>query len=291
MKTVKILTNQNKLYNEVTSNASYNDVREEFSIRVVLSGNERYSIGKKNLVIYPGNFLVINEGTVFNKDIYSDVPANVFSVLYSSRFLNAFHRDHTDNEMELLDDPFNADCADNPAFLETIYPFAGDMMFNLLHLKDHYDSGHHNEMLINEYLYYCLLNFYSLYNKEILAKRDRLKVLNKKSRAELFKRLNNAKDYMQSNYNQPITIQEISNYACLSEIHFHRTFKQTYNCSPHQYLMQLRLNNARHMLKNTGYTISEIVNLIGFDNASSFIRLFKERFGDTPGSYRTKIVA
>jgi AraC family transcriptional regulator len=290
MKTVTILRNQNKLYNEITSNASYNDLREEFSIRVVLSGTERYRLGKKNLVVYPGSFLVINEGTVFNTDIYSDVPANIFSILYSAQFLGAFHRDHTEGEMTMLDDPFNTNCSP-PSFLETIYPFTGDMMFNLLHLKDHYDSGHHNEMLIDEYLYYCLLNFYSLYSREILAKRDRLKVLNKTSRSELFKRLNNAKDYMHSNCNQPITIQEISDYACLSAIHFHRTFKQTYNCSPHQYLMQLRLNNARHMLKNTGYSISEIVNLVGFDNVSSFIRLFKERFGNTPGSYRSKIVA
>jgi AraC family transcriptional regulator len=291
MKTVKILKNQNKLYNEVTSSASYNDLMEEFSIRIVLSGNERYHIGKKNLTVYPGNFLVINEGTVFNRDIYSDVPANVFSILYCPQFLKSFHRDHTESEAALLDDPFSLNYNSTPAFLETIYPLNGDMMFNLLHLKDHYDSGHHNEMLINEYLYYCLLNFYGLYKKEILAKRDQLKVLNMTSRAELFKRLNNAKDYMLSNYNQPITIEEISQYACLSEIHFHRTFKQTYNCSPHQYLIQLRLNNARHMLKTTGYTVSEIVNLIGFDNTSSFIRLFRERFGNTPGSYRSNIVA
>jgi len=291
MKTIKILQNQNKLYNEVTSNASYTGLKEEFSIRVVLSGNERYRIHNKDLVVYPGNFLVINEGTVFNREIYSDVPANVFSILVSPQFIKEFHRNYTESDKALLDDPFNLNCNSIPTFLETLYPFSGDMMFNLLHLKNHYDSGHHNEMLINEYVYYCLDNFYRLYSQEILAKRDKLKVSNKTFRIELFKRLNSAKDFMLSNYNQPITIEDVSRHACLSEIHFYRTFKQTYNCSPHQYLMQSRLNNARHMLKTTGYTVSEIVNLIGFDNVSSFIRLFRERFGNTPGSYRSKIVA
>jgi AraC-like DNA-binding protein len=291
MRTIQVLNNQNKLYNEVTNNASYQNVREEFSIRIVLSGNERYTIGRKEFAIYPGNFLVINEGTLFNSNIYSDSLTNTFSILYSDQFLRAFHRDNMSSEMSLLDDPFNPDRTPFPEFLETIYPFSGDMMYNLLHLKDHYDSGKQNDLLMNEYLYYCLLNFYTLYKKEILSKSNRLKVSNSKTKEELFKRLNNAKDYMISNYNQPITIDEISKHACLSEIHFHRTFKQTFNCSPHQYLIQLRLNNARHLLKKTGYTLSEIVNLIGFDNSSSFIRLFKERFGNTPGSYRSQIVA
>lgn len=291
MKTIKVLANQNKLCNEITTNASYSDQKEDFSIRVAFNGSERFRIGKKNFTIHPGNFLVVNEGTVFSSSIYSDIPANTFSVLYSQSYLSAFHAGITKTDPALLDDPFCKNCGTVPIFMETIYPFSGDMMFNLLHLKDHYDSGHHNDMLINEYLHYCLFNFYQLYNKEVLVKKEQLNVLNRATKAELFKRLTNAKDYMLSNYNQSISIEEISRHACLSEIHFFRTFKQIFNCSPHQYLVQSRLNNARHMLKTTSYSLSEIVTLIGFDNTSSFIRLFKDRFGNTPGSYRVKLIA
>jgi AraC family transcriptional regulator len=291
MRTIKVLNNQNKIYNEITNHSSYRNISEEFSIRVVLTGNERYTTGKKDMTIYPGTFLVINDGTIFSSEIYSDVVANTFSVLYSADFLRAFHRDYTSYEKTLLDDPFKPDTDHTPMFLETIYPFSGDMMFNLLHLKNHYDEGEHNEILMDEYLYYGLLNFYRLYNKEILSKSQQLGVLDPGTKTELFKRLNNAKDYILSNYNEPITIDEISQHACLSKIHFYRTFKQTFKCTPHQYLIQSRLTNAYHMLKTTCYTITEIVNLIGFDNPSSFSRLFKERFGDTPVNYRAKIVA
>lgn len=291
MKTIKVLTNQNKLCNEITSNARYDNQTDEFSIRMAFTGNEHYYFGNRNLNIYPGTFLVINKGTIFNREIYSDVPANTFSVLYSSQFLESFHRDYTKLGEALLDDPFDQSNNASPVFLETIYPFKGDMMYNLMHLKAHFDDNHHNDMLINEYLYYCLLNFYRLYKREILAKSTQLNVLNSKARTELFRRLNNAKDYMLSNYNRPLTIEEISRYACLSEIHFYRTFKQTYHISPYQYLIHLRLNNSRHMLKNTNYAVAEIVNLVGFDNPSSFIRLFRQRFGITPGNYRDDMVA
>jgi len=291
MKTVKILSNQNKIYNEVTTNASYNNLQEDFSIRVVVQGHERFRIGKRNLTLHPSSFLAINEATVFSSSVYADVPVNTFAILYSPAFLKTFHRDYLLSETALLDDPFNTGDTHTATFLETLYPFNGDMMFNLLHLKHHLENSPHDEILISEYLYCCLLNFYKLYDNEIIAKKNQLTVLNPGTRAELFRRLNNAKDYILSNYNQSISIQEISSHACLSEIHFFRSFKQIYNCSPHQYLIQARLNNARYMLKNTSYALSEIVNLIGFDNTSSFIRLFKERFGDTPGNFRGKIVA
>jgi len=291
MKTVKVLSNQNKIYNEITTNASYCDLQEDFSIRIVLHGHERFRLGKRNLTVHPGSFLVINEGTVFSSSVYADIPANTSALLYSPTFLKKFHHNYLLSDKNLLDDPFDTGNKAAPFFLETLYPFNGDIMFSLLRLKQHLENGNHDDIYIEEYLYCCLLNFYKLYHTEIIAKKNQLNVLNPGTKAELFKRLNNAKDYMLSNYNQPISIGEISSHACLSEIHFFRSFKQIHNCSPHQYLIQARLNNARYMLKNTSYTVSEIVNLIGFDNTSSFIRLFKERFGNTPGSFRGKIVA
>jgi AraC-like DNA-binding protein len=145
--------------------------------------------------------------------------------------------------------------------------------------------------LIDEYIYQCLFLFYKLYNQEIVAKSEKLNMLNYKTRVEVFKRLNLAKDFILSNYNQSITLEDISQYCCLSTTHLFRTFKQVYYCSPHQFLMQTRLNNAGYLLKNTKYKVNEIVNLVGFDSASSFIRLFKNKFAATPGNYRAKYLA
>ena len=291
MKKIQILNNHNKIYNEVTRSANYVNECDEFSMRIVLEGSESYRLGTKNLKIHPGNFLIINEGTVFSRDIDSDVPVNTFSILYTTQFLNAFHRDITSPDSLLLDDPFMDAMASPPVFLETLYPLKGDMRFNLAHLKDQFYSGNGDDMLMNEYLLHSLLNFYRIYNQEIIAKREQLNVLNPKTRVELFKRLSIAKDYMISNYNQTLSLEDICQHACLSETHFYRTFKQTFQCSPYQYLTQVRLSQAKYMLKNTSYEVREIVSLIGFDCPSSFTRLFRERFGITPISYRTKIAA
>lgn len=291
MKKIQILINQNKICSEVTTSASYANECGEFSIRMVIEGHEQYKLGNKKLKIFPGNFLVINEGTVFGREIYSEMPVNTISILYGSQFLNSFHHSVTSSSQALLDEPFYTPASAAPVFLETLYPLKGDMRFNLLHLQDLINDESQEDMLINQYLLHSLINFYRIYNKEILIKCDELKALSYKTRAELFKRLNMAKDYMISNYNQALTLSDICQHACLSQTHFCRTFKQTFHCSPYQYLIQVRLSQAKHMLKTTHYEVNEIVNMIGIDNVSSFIRFFKGRYGITPGIYRIGVAA
>ncbi len=291
MKKIQILNNQNKIYSEAIDLVNYTNESHEFSIRMVFNGNELYNIGNKELNIFPGNFLIINEGTIYNRKINSELPVNTLSILYTNQFLKSFRHSVTSSDRLLLDDPFTVPNNPAPVFLETIYPLKGDMMFNLAHIRNLFHSEINNDLLMNEYLYHCLFNFYRIYYKEILVKSKQLNVVNINTRNELFKRLNNAKDYMISNYNQEIQLEDICKYACLSETHFYRCFKQTFHCSPHQYLMQLRLSQAKYMLKNTSYEVREIVNLIGFDCVSSFIRLFKDRFGVTPGNYRLTTAA
>ncbi|MEO6850788.1 MAG: AraC family transcriptional regulator [Mucilaginibacter sp.] len=291
MKKIQVLNNQNKVCSEVTKSAQYLNECHEFSIRVVFNGHEEYRLGNRTLKIYPGNFLVINEGTTFGRNIFSEIPVNTISILYNQQFLNSFHHDINSADSILLDEPFYTPENSPPKFLETLYPMKGDMLFNMYHLKNLFNSDDYNDLLMNEYLIHSLINFYRIYNKEVISKTEQLNVINYSTRKELFRRLNNAKDYMQSNYNQAINLDEICRYACLSSTHFYRTFKQTFNCSPHQYLIQLRLSQAKFLLRNSDYEVREIVNLIGFDSASSFIRLFKEKFGVTPGNYRTKTAA
>jgi len=288
VKNIKILYNQNKLYNEVTGDACYTNQRDEFSIRLVFNGNEHYTIGQKDYNIYPGNFLAINDGTLYSRKIYSDIPVNTFAVMFSSAFLAEFHYNITHDDIQLLENPYNFNQNSTPTFLETIYPFKGDMMYNLVHLTHHFHNWLIDELLIDEYIYHCLFLFYRLYHQEIVTKSEKLNMINYSTRAEVFRRLNLSKDFILSNYNQAITLEDISHYCCLSTTHLFRTFKQVYYCSPHQYLMATRLKNAAYLLKTTDYEVNEIVNMVGFDSASSFIRLFKTRFNLTPANYRNE---
>lgn len=288
MKTFKVLYNQNKLYSEITNEANYTDQKSELSLRAVFNGSEIYKLGTRTVTVFPGNFLILNEGTSYDRAIYSDSIANTFAIFFSKKFLHDFQYSFSSSDLDLLDEPMDSGVMQRTTFLETIYPCKGDIKYNLSHLIDHF-NGNSDDLLLDDYIYHALLLFYQLYHKEVLNKSNRLDALNASTRTELFKRVSLAKDFILSNYSQNINLEDVSRHSCLSQTHLFRTFKQIYNYSPHQYLIQTRLDNAKHMLKSTDYTLNEIVNLVGFTCPSTFIKLFKNKFHFTPGTYRNYV--
>ena len=106
------------------------------------------------------------------------------------------------------------------------------------------------------------------------------------TRQEMYKRVSKARDYMHSCYGEDINIETLAGVACLAPFHFLRTFKQVFQITPHQMLTKIRLEQAQNLLLNTTDSVSQIGLNIGFDNLSSFTRLFTKAFGASPRKFR-----
>lgn len=286
MKILRVLKNNNQICSETVRQADNPEHTSNFSIKTVFSGSKSFSLGKRQLNLYPDNFLVINRGTSYSSKIDSSIPVANLSISFSPSFINDFNRAQNNTFKDLLDDPFHSNNMGDDVCRETIYPFAGDMKYNIMHLKQHLEQGMPDDLLINEYLHHCLINYYKVYNKEVVGKSENLNFLNSSTKVEILKRLTLAKDYINSNFNKSVDLDDIARISCLSVNHLLRTFKQAYGQSPHQYLIKVRLDRAKYLLTNTIYTINEIVEIIGFECPSSFIRLFKSIYHTTPGKYR-----
>jgi AraC family transcriptional regulator len=284
----RTLRNNNKIFSETRAHRQQSQCTTDMCFRFALTGNEQFNMGRRELSIYPDSFLLLNKGTQYTSKIDSDTPVESFSIAFDQAFLKDFNLAHTLPTSKLLDSAgeISADVFD---FNETIYPLSGDMRFNIRHLKQHMDNGLQDELLINEYLHHSLINYYRIYTHEISDKAEKLSFTNQTTRVEILKRLNLAKDYMYTNYNKNISLEELAKHAYLSVNHLLRTFKQAFNLSPHQFLIQLRLQRSRILLKTTKYPINEIVCLVGFECPSSFIRLFKNRYSITPQKYRQSL--
>jgi|SRR5450432_525515 len=103
-------------------------------------------------------------------------------------------------------------------------------------------------------------------------------------RTYLYRRIVEAKLFMDENYANAIPTKIIAGVACFSEFHFLRLFKEVYQITPHQYLTSIRIKKAKQMLRN-GSLITETCALVGFDSMSSFIKLFKKHVKLTPSVY------
>jgi AraC family transcriptional regulator len=285
MKYNRVLVNKNEIVSELTYDAYCPEITGKYAVNAVFSGEVDYTVDRRKLTLLPGSFIFLNDDTCYSQRISSREGVNRLSILFDEDYIADFEYAVLENDAVLLDYP-NGSKRDRPRLLESIYPLHGDIKFNLMHLGKHVDNGIQDQLLLNEYLNHCLMNYYQLYQSEITAREASLNFLNGSTKAEMLKRLSVARDYMFSNYNKNIRLEDVAEVACLSVNHLLRTFKQAYQQTPHQYLTKVRLSQAKYLLRNTDYPINEIVDIVGFECPSSFIRLFRNSFNITPGKFR-----
>ena len=97
--------------------------------------------------------------------------------------------------------------------------------------------------------------------------------------------------YVENNYMNKITIEDMATEVGLSQSHFMKYFKQTMGASFIDYLNEYRLTMASRLLLSSESSILDIAAEVGFDNLSYFNRIFKKRFELTPSAYRKKYTA
>jgi AraC-like DNA-binding protein len=101
----------------------------------------------------------------------------------------------------------------------------------------------------------------------------------------LYRRIVQAKLFIDDNFAEPIDAGDIADEACYSKFHFIRTFKTIYGRTPHQHLTHVRVEKAKAMLEEGG-SVTDTCFAVGFDSLGSFTGLFKRRVGLTPSVYR-----
>ncbi|RYE25637.1 MAG: AraC family transcriptional regulator [Sphingobacteriales bacterium] len=100
----------------------------------------------------------------------------------------------------------------------------------------------------------------------------------------LYRRLVQAKLFIDANYAAHIKLNDIAGEAYSSKFHFIRQFKEAYRKTPHQYLTWVRLGKARQLLKE-GKSVADVCYAVGFESLGSFTSLFKKTFSVTPSQY------
>jgi len=109
-----------------------------------------------------------------------------------------------------------------------------------------------------------------------------------KKRVHGLERLNNGLSFLENNYANNITLKDAAAAAGFSEYHFSRLFREVTGKNFLEYLNEFRIREAEKLLKKTDISISEAAYAVGFNNTTTFNRIFKAINGCTPTSYKAK---
>jgi len=107
--------------------------------------------------------------------------------------------------------------------------------------------------------------------------------------ADVLQRLSRAREFIDHCYDHPLDLDQISSKACFSRYHFLRLFRQAFNKTPHQYLIERRIEKAKELLSSENIRVTDVCFEVGFQSLGSFSSLFHKCVGDPPITYREKV--
>lgn len=106
--------------------------------------------------------------------------------------------------------------------------------------------------------------------------------------ADVYQRLCRARAFIDRCYDHPLSLDQISSQACFSRYHFLRLFRQAFDKTPHQYLIERRMERAKELLGSDKLRVTDVCFEVGFQSLGSFSSLFHKYVGHAPVTYRHK---
>ncbi|MDM0932849.1 AraC family transcriptional regulator [Clostridium perfringens] len=107
---------------------------------------------------------------------------------------------------------------------------------------------------------------------------------------ELHTYIQDALNFINSNYMHSITVQEIADYVNLSRSYLYKMFIKNLGISPQRYLINLRMYKATLLLKSTKLPIGEVASNVGYSDSLLFSKTFSKHFSMSPLNYRNNQV-
>ena len=93
--------------------------------------------------------------------------------------------------------------------------------------------------------------------------------------------------HIDRSFSKQITTDELSKIGGVTRYHFVRKFKNTFGTTPHQYVVDQRIDEAKRLLSQTDWTIGQVAEAVGYQHQAHFSTAFKSRVGMNPRRYRS----
>jgi len=193
--------------------------------------------------------------------------------------------------------PLDFECTNNKTCDYYWVHFTGSLAKSIMER-----AGLHNETIFNIGVQAKIINLFEKMTTEIIGRKDDfafsastylLQILTEIKRnskdnikQQNLPRFQESIRMMHSNYNQPISIEELAQIENISESRYRVIFKQITGLSPKQYLTDIRMRRACELLSTSDFSPEEIGTMVGYPDMLYFYRIFKKNNNITPSQFR-----
>jgi AraC-like DNA-binding protein len=249
-----------------------------YSIKFVLSGCERYRIGKRVHLITSNHYLLVRNGTDVH---YLSSPNSIAASVFMTP--------------ELIEDVFHTLSRRPEDILEGSEPLSTELepFEDVYHAEDNigrsmqawcrHAIASKEEMLLGESFFYSLAE--KLVHAQSRLRHQFLKLDHHRApvRHELQRRLIAGRNFLLDRWNSRCSLDEVARVACLSPYHFHRLFRQVFGITPVKFHLRYRCERATQLLM-AGTSVGECALLLGFADIHTFSKVYRRAMGVPPSS-------
>lgn len=228
----------------------------------------RYKLNKRSIEVSDRHFYFLNANDSLEINFLPATSLKTVLILFDTNFIRDSFHYLQNSEEKLLDMP--AAPIGEDIFFPNVPFDMDDTIYKILSGL----TGPQEDALFN------LITAVGMQRDHTQKSIRALKAVKRSTKEELYRRLILARDFMNDNIMEDISLEEIAQQACLNKFHFLSNFRDVFNITPHQYLTELRLQLALKLLKNQ--SVSATCFQLGFESPTSFSLLFKRRFGFPP---------
>jgi AraC-like DNA-binding protein/quercetin dioxygenase-like cupin family protein len=230
---------------------------EHIELHYILEGQATISCNQKPLFVGEGSLVIINS---------NELHEGVSHTKFYDAVVIIFEMDAFSKEM--------ANCNVIFQSLVTADAKIKELIVSIYQEEQDKKSGY--KLAMKGKIYELITYLFRNYVVESLSDRENSK------RIQNLTRLNTVLRYIQSNYTESISIPMLAELIHLSEYRFCHLFKESVGISPLNYINEVRLKKAHHLLEQKGMTISEVASAVGFQDCNNFGRLFRRYYGYAP---------
>jgi AraC-like DNA-binding protein len=254
------------------------------SIKCMLGGAAHYETRLGRYRVDDGCYLLLNHGTPYTITIDSPQPLESFCIFFAPGFVEQVLRTRVTPEDGLLSEPAgnNGQAA---GFFERTYPRTGALTPLLRRLRRESLRGKRSAEWWDEQMHRLAARLLDAH-RDAQREAVQMPAVRPATRAELYRRLHRARDYMEASLDSPLRLHEVAGAAAMAPHHFLRAFKRAFGATPHQYLTAQRIARAQHLLAATEMPVTDVGLEVGFSSLGSFSWLFRRRTGASPEQFR-----
>lgn len=286
-----------------TSRGSFRpDVKGPVSLFLNLRGTSCCKVDGHTRIVREDTYFMSNRSQPYTLQIEAPAPVETFNIHFGETFAESVLNALVTPADRILDQG-SGGALSSFTFFNQLH--RRDVLFDGLidAIRISYEENGFDKMRFEQQLADLLVHLLQQH-RHIVDTVRQLPPVRMTTRIELYRRLSRSLDHIHScaihsnsetEYGRgdpaetACSLDDLAATAFLSKYHFLRLFRLAYGLSPHQYIQQLRLERARHLLAHSSIAISDLSDSLGFANSQSFSRLFFQRMGVYPSRYRAMV--